>query len=185
MYVEDGQTVGRDSLEALVRIHQAEVFTYIHYLGAPRDVAEDLAQETFLVAFRKSLPPDVLDAPGQRAWLRGIARNLFLRHCERQRTSRVRADTESVERAEAAWESQFLRGGDGADYVAALRKCLEGLSEEHRRALDLRYAQQKPRAEMAYLLNMTGDGVKSLLRRIRAGLASCIRKRLRIEVADE
>ncbi|HUT33494.1 MAG TPA: sigma-70 family RNA polymerase sigma factor [Planctomycetota bacterium] len=175
----------RDSLEALVRTHQVEVFTYIHYLGAPRDVAEDLAQETFLVAFRKSLPPDVLDGSGQRAWLRGIARNLFLQYCDRQRASRVRADSESVERAEAVWQGQFLRDGDGLDYIEALRKCLEKLSEEHQRALDLRYAQSKSRMEMAFLLNMTGDGVKSLLRRIRAGLGSCIRKRLQLEVAHE
>ena len=45
---EDRAAVDRDSLEALVRAHQAEVYTYIHYLGAPHDVAEDIAQETFL-----------------------------------------------------------------------------------------------------------------------------------------
>jgi hypothetical protein len=78
MFREDSPAVDRDSLEALVRTHQAEVYTYIHYLGAPRDVAEDLAQETFLVAFRKSLPPDVLDASGQKAWLSrgGLARRI-------------------------------------------------------------------------------------------------------------
>jgi len=149
------------------------------------DVLEDLAQETFLVAFRKAAPPDVLEGRRQAAWLKGIARDLFLQYCDRERTSRVKADSESVERAEAVWQGRFLRDGDGLDYTDALRKCPERLSEEHRRAVDLRYAQGKSRAAMASLLNMTEDGIKSLLRRIRAGLADRIRKRLRIEVADE
>jgi RNA polymerase sigma-70 factor (ECF subfamily) len=185
MFREDMPAVDRDSLEAVVRAHQAEIYTYIHYLGAPADVVEDLAQETFLVAFRKTVPPDVLDGSKQAAWLRGIARNLFLQYCDRKRTSRVRADSKSVERAEAVWQGQFLRDGDGLDYIEALGKCLEKLSEDHRRALDLRYAQHTSRTEMASLLNMTEDGIKSLLRRIRAGLADCIRKRLQIEVADD
>jgi len=176
--------VDRDSLEALVRTHQAEICTYIHYLGAPQDAVEDIAQETFLVAFRKAVPPDVLAGSRQAAWLRGIARNLFLQYCDRKRASRVRVDSESVELAEAVWQGRFLRDGDGLDYIEALGKCLEGLSEDHRRAIDLRYAEQKSRPEMASLLNMTEDGVKSLLRRIRAGLADCVRRRLRIEVAD-
>jgi RNA polymerase sigma-70 factor (ECF subfamily) len=184
MLREDVPAVDRDSLEALVRTHQAEVYTYIHYLGAPPDVAEDLAQETFLVAFRKAVPPDVVERSKQAAWLRGIARNLFLQYCDRKRTSRVKADSESVERAEAVWQGQFLRDDDGLDYMEALGKCLERLSEDHRRALDLRYTQNKSRTEMASLLNMTEDGIKSLLRRIRASLADCIRKRLQIEVAD-
>ena len=75
----------RGSLEALVRAHQAEVYAYIHYLGAPPDVAEDLAQETFLAALRKGAPPDAPGRPGQAAWLRGVAQNLFLRYCDRKK----------------------------------------------------------------------------------------------------
>lgn len=171
----------RDELEAIVRTHQAEVYRYVCYLGAPADAAEDIVQDTFLVAFRKGLPSDASDLHTRAAWLRGIARNLFLQYCTQKRTSRLKVDSEVVEQAEDVWQSRFLRDGDGFDYTDALRKCLETLPDQHRRVLDLRYADRKTRKQMASLLNMSTDGVKSLLRRIRANLADCIAKRLELE----
>jgi RNA polymerase sigma-70 factor (ECF subfamily) len=172
----------RDRLAMLVRAHQAELYRYMRYLGADNAAAEDLVQETFLAAFRSPNPPGSGDCRCAAAWLRGIARNLFLRHCRRLRTSPVPADAEFLEQAEATWTGEFLRDGEGFDYVEALRRCLETLSAEQRRALDLRYTERTPRAEMARLLEVTENGVKTLLRRIRARLADCIRKRLKLEI---
>jgi len=171
----------KEALAAMVRSHQAEVYRYLRYLGADASAAEDLVQETFLAAFRSANAPCDTGGRGMAAWLRGIARNFWLRHCRRSRTDPVRADSELLERAEGVWADEFLRGGDGFDYVEALHKCLEALSERERYALDLRYAERKPRSDMAGLLQMTEDGVKSLLRRIRAALAECIRRRLELE----
>lgn len=171
----------RDALTALVKTHQAEIYRYVRYLGAHGADAEDIVQETFLAACRATRLPELGDLRGAAAWLRGVARNMFLRHCRKRKTDRVRSDSAFVEQAEAVWQSDFLRRGDGFDYVEALRKCLEALSERERRALDLRYAQKAPRATMAALLEMTENGVKSLLRRIRARLAECVRRRLSLE----
>lgn len=134
-----------------------------------------------MAAFRSAAPPAATDDRAMAAWLRGIARNLFLRHCRSTRTSRVVVDSDFVEQAEATWATEFLHGGDGFDYVEALRKCLESLPLSHRRAVDLRYAQRKSRAEMARLCQMSEDGVKSLMRRVRATLAECVRRRLAVE----
>jgi len=174
----------RDTLAMLVRAHQAELYRYMRYLGADNAAAEDLVQETFLAAFGSPAPPAADDSRGAAAWLRGIARNLFLRHCRRLRTSPVPADAEFLEQAEATWKGEFLRDGEGFDYVEALRKCLETLSAEQRRALDLRYTERAPRTEMARLLGVTENGIKTLLRRIRARLAECIRKRLRVDLGS-
>ncbi len=171
----------RDNLEALVRTHQAEVFRYVRYLGAEASVAEDLVQETFLAAFRSPNPPEALEVCRQAAWLRGIARNLFLMHCRRLRQSPVRVDSDYLERAETFWSTEFLRAGDGFDYLKALRSCLPQLADKPRRLLDLHYAQQKSRAELARLFAMTEDGIKSSLRRVRAALADCIQQRLEAE----
>ena len=93
----------------------------------------------------------------------------------------MRADSRFLERAEAAWTAEFLRDGDGFDYVEALRKCLDRLTDRQRRAIDLRYAEKRSRAEMARQLDMTENGVKSLLRRIRAALGDCVQRRLNME----
>jgi RNA polymerase sigma-70 factor (ECF subfamily) len=122
------------------------------------------------------------DAERRRAaWLRGIARNLFLEHCRRVRTSPVKADSASLERAEATWAGEFLREDDGFDFKEALHKCMATLDDKYRRLLEMNYAQGKSRAEIAAAFEMSEDGVKSLLRRVRGSLAECIRKRLTAE----
>jgi RNA polymerase sigma-70 factor (ECF subfamily) len=168
-----------DELETLVRMHQAEVYRYVRYLGAESAaVAEDLVQETFLAAFRSSSPPSGADGRVQSAWLRGIARNLFLGYCRHARNAKVRSDSDALDRAEVLWSSQFLRGGDGFDYVEALRSCMQKLADRQRHMLQLQYTEGKSRAEIASLLEMTEDGIKSALRRTRAALAECIKRRL-------
>ena len=172
----------RDELTALIRVHQAGLYRYVRYLGADAATAEDLAQDTFLVAFRTP-PSREPGTPAYAGWLRGVARNLFLQWCRRSRANPVHADSEAVERAEAAWTSTFLREGDGFDYVEALRACVESLSKEHRRVLQQRYTEKQSRTQMAESAGMSRDGVKSLLRRIRGALAECIRRRLKLERA--
>ena len=170
----------RRTFETLVRTYQAQVYRYLRYLGANQTVAEDIAQETFLIVLEKGGLPRA-DAAGQGAWLRGIARNLFLRYCRRSKVDPVRITGDMLEQFEGTWSNEFLRDGDGFDYVEALRKCLDSLSQKHRRVLDLRYAMEKSRAQMADLCDMTEDGVKTLLRRLRAELVKCVRRRLRLD----
>ncbi|MBL8793694.1 MAG: RNA polymerase sigma factor [Planctomycetia bacterium] len=171
--------MNRDELATLVRTHQAEVYRYVRYLGALDCArAEDLVQDTFLAAFRIPNAPPADDLRRQSAWLRGIARNLFLAHCRRERNSPVTMDSDSVERAETVWAREFLRDGDGFDYVEALRGCLATLADKQRQFLDLRYAQHKSRLEMAQALKMTQDGIKTALQRIRSALLECIQRRL-------
>jgi RNA polymerase sigma-70 factor (ECF subfamily) len=174
--------VDRDELAAMVRINQAGIYRYLRYLGADQPTAEDLVQETFLTAFQSRRAERDLASPS--AWLRGIARNLFLQHCRRGRRSPVVADSEHLEEADRMWRSVFLRGGDGFDYLDALRRCLHDLPAKQRDVLDMRYRDDKSRGEMAQFLGISEDGIKSLLRRIRAALAKCVEKRLAIEGTD-
>ena len=171
-----------EELETLVRMHQAEIYRYVRYLGAESvTVAEDLVQETFLAAFKN--PATGKDAEGAAirepaAWLRGIARNMFLMHCRRRKSNPVRVDSATLERAEATWTEEFLREGDGFDYIEALRACMAKLAEKHRKLLDLHYSEGKSRAEIAASFQMSEDGIKSLMRRLRTVLGDCIRRQL-------
>jgi RNA polymerase sigma-70 factor (ECF subfamily) len=151
-------------------------------LGADQPTAEDLVQDTFLAAFKSPSAEQDLSSPS--AWLRGIARNLFLQHCRRGRRSPLVASSERLDEAENTWRSVFLRDGDGFDYLEALRQCLHDLPPKQRDVLDMRYRDQKSRGEMAQFLGMSEDGIKSLLRRIRAALAQCVEKRLALEGTD-
>ena len=169
----------RDALAAIVRVNQAGIYRYLRYLGADRPTAEDLAQETFLAVHKTRTAEE--DISSQSAWLRGIARNLFLQHCRRSRRLPVVVGSEHLEQAENTWRQVFLREGDGFDYLEALRQCLHDLPAKQRDVLDMRYRDKKSRGEMAQFLGISEDGIKSALRRLRTALAKCVEKRLALE----
>ena len=168
-----------DELESWILAHQAEVYRYVRYLGADsQSVAEDLVQDTFLVAFKSVSLPNTNDERVRAAWLRGIARNLFYNYCRRNKRSPVKVNSETLEQAEVCWTQEFLDDGDGFEAIEALRGCVGKLEEKQRGILDHFYSQDKSRAELARLYKMSEDGVKSLMRRIRRDLAECIRRRM-------
>jgi len=165
----------------MIRVHQSGIFRYLRYLGADYSTAEELSQDVFLAALKSSsIPVDVGNGSGsqQGAWLRGTARNLFLNHCRQNRRNPVKINSEAIKNAEKVWVEEFLRDGDGFDYLDALRKCLGSLSEDQKKVLDLRYVNGKSRTEMAQMNGMSENGIKSLLRRIRLSLAGCVQRRL-------
>ena len=178
LFLDGVRLLNRDEFEAVVVTHQAEVYRYVRYLGAIAATAEDITQDTFLAAIRRTEPWEKLDERSRAAWFRGIARNLFLQSCRKAQRGETTVDPTHLQDAEATWKEEFLRGGDGFDYLEALRHCLESLSERDGRAIALRYRERASRKRMADLLELSENGIKSLLRRIRAALAECVNKRL-------
>lgn len=73
-----------ETFEAVVREHHAGLRAYIRSLGALEVWVDDLAQEAFLVAYRRQAD---FRAEGDYAkWLRGIAGNLVMN--ERRKEAR-------------------------------------------------------------------------------------------------
>jgi RNA polymerase sigma-70 factor (ECF subfamily) len=174
-----------EQLESLIRTHQAMVYRYLRYMGAAADVAEDVAQETFLAAYKStSVPLEDAAAESGRcaAWLRGVARNQLLMHFRKARSNPVSSDPvvleQALNQADELWATEVLRSGDGFDYVEALQACLSRLQGTQRKVLDMFYAEEFSRAQIAEALNMSEDGIKSLLRRVRAALRQCVQTRL-------
>jgi len=174
----------RETLEFIVRSNQAELYRYVKYLGADSATAEDVVQDAFLGAFRSKKVPDLNDVPVRGAWLRAIARNTFLNYCRKRRASREIADPDVLEHAEKHWATEFLGEGDGFDYLEALRGCVGKLTDKSRDLVEQCYTGQKSRAELAETFSMSEDGIKSLLRRVRAGLAKCVGLALKAEQVD-
>ncbi|MBI5724245.1 MAG: sigma-70 family RNA polymerase sigma factor [Planctomycetes bacterium] len=166
------------SLASLVTLYQAGIYRYIRFLGASEAVAEDVVQETFLATLKSQSHPDAANGKLMAGWLRGVARNLFLAYCRRNRISPVNVNTEYVEQAEDFWTSEFLREDDGDEYIAALRASLADLSNEERKMLDAQYNRKLSRTQIAREFGFTEDGVKSKMRRIRLRLGELIHRRL-------
>ena len=153
---------------ALVERHRVGTWRYLRVLGAGPDVADDLLQETFVVAWRRRLRDDGPAAVA--AFLRATARHLWLR------SRRRRVPLREVEAADAVWNERCAHD-DGCGWFAALADCVAELPERSRRLVHGTYGEERSRREMAVELGLSEDGVKSALARLRAALRACVQRR--------
>lgn len=159
-------------LPLLVRAHQVGVWRYLRFLGAAPGEADELTQETFVAVWQR--PFVAPDAARTKAYLRTVARNLFLKRVRRTRQEPVHVDLADVE---ADWQ-RFAGEDDGESWLLALRSCLQDVTPRVREALELHLAAGLTRKETGARLGMSEDGVKSLVQRSRQQLRECIERRL-------
>ncbi|MHC4921133.1 MAG: RNA polymerase sigma factor, partial [Planctomycetota bacterium] len=107
----------------LVKAHQESLWRYLRILGSDEETAADLLQETFLSVWRK--PPEERNPHSTRAYLRRVARNLFLMSIRKSRIKTSLADMDQVSVADAEFDR--FSADDGESYRQALRQCLEDL----------------------------------------------------------
>ncbi|MEQ8785931.1 MAG: sigma-70 family RNA polymerase sigma factor [Pirellulaceae bacterium] len=154
----------------LIEQHQAGVWRYLRVLGCEPSLAEDLTQETFLLVLEK--PFDDYNPAATAAYLRRVAHNLFI--TTRRRAGRV-TTVEDVESLDSAWKE--WSGDDNAETaLAALRSCLEKLTDRARWALEMRFRDKLPRLEIATALEITEHGAKNLMQRAKQQLRQCVEK---------
>jgi RNA polymerase sigma-70 factor (ECF subfamily) len=163
----------QDTIADLVRQHQSGLRSYLRWLGAASDVADDLVQDTFVVALTQ--PPEERDAAATGAWLRTVARHLLLRQL---RTAGRRGRAVELDEAATAWERHLGDADDGETFRAALRACLGGLSSRQGEAMRLRYGEDLAVATVGARMGIGAAGAETLLRRLRAVLRACIERRL-------
>ena len=152
----------------LVERHQQGVWRYLRVLGAAPDLADDLLQETFVVALRRGLRDE--GAAAVAAFLRVTARHLFRKHHRRRTALR------EVEEADRVWEEHCAHD-DGQGWFAALQWCVGRLPPRSQQLLRGTYGEERSREAMAAELGLRPDGVKTALRRLRAALRRCIEQR--------
>ena len=163
-----------DRFAVIYERHFAEIYRYIAgRLG--RDVADDLAADTFLVAFRKR---DRIDPArgGVRPWLYGIATNLVGGH-RRSETRRYRALARAKGRLPAAAEGHDDRVDDlvvAGQAGRALAAALAGLGQGDRDVLLLVAIAELSHQEIALALGIPTGTVGSRLSRARAQLRAVL-----------
>jgi RNA polymerase sigma-70 factor (ECF subfamily) len=155
---------------ALVRRHATVLFRYLRALGAGREVADDLTQEAFVVAWQKKqrLPDAAL-----AAFLRRTARYLWLDHCRGER----RAEAAIAAVAERLWQQDCASDG-GEHWLLATRACVQRLRGRAAAAVSMTYGEGRGRDDIARQLGMQPNGVRTLLARTRQWLGDCIERQL-------
>ena len=156
----------------LVEEHQQGVWRYLRVLGCDPEEAADLTQETFLTVLQT--PFDYYSRPAAAAYLRKVAYHRFI--SSRRRSGREIAVAE-VEQIAVYW-TKLVTDDRGEELLEALRKCLQNLTARARLALELRFREQRSRAEIAEQLKITEHGAKNLMQRAKQKLRDCIESKL-------
>jgi RNA polymerase sigma-70 factor, ECF subfamily len=148
------------------------VWRYLRALGAERELADDLAQETFLEVIRR--PLEQISDAATAGYLRRVAHNLFI--SRRRREGRM-VVTENAQHMETAWTK--WAGFDGGERaLEALADCFAQLTERAQAALRLRFDEGASRQEIADALGVGQHGAKNMMQRAKNMLKECVELRL-------
>lgn len=163
-------------LEAALPAERRRLVRLCAQLTGNADVAEDLAQETLLEAWRQV--HKLHDPRGYAPWLSAIARNICLRW--RQRNQRELPLLSRSDRMEDGTSEDALHAHPDAfdleveldrdELATLLDRALELLPPETRTALIARYVEATPLAEVAIRLGLSESGLKARLHRGKLSL---------------
>ena len=151
-----------------------ELWAYVVWRSAGmRDLAEEITQETWLVAVRRIADFDPRQA-SFLTWLRGIAVNLLRNHFRAQE----RRPERLADRDFAAADASAQR--DEAELIA---RSLAELPDHWEAVLRAKYLDQMSVEEIAAEWDETPKAIESLLSRARQGFRAAYEKLAGIDVA--
>ena len=159
--------------EEFVRNHQREIINFHYRFTGSRNDAEDLAQETFLKAYLKF---DTLkDGAKRKSWLMAIARNIVIDFYRKNKDKPLVVDWALAEQTAELASSHNHQPQVRDAYVSQeLERCLNELGREDRAIVRLLYYEGFSYKEIAELLHMNQNTLKSRLHRARQALFRAI-----------
>ena len=163
--------------DSIVREQQAGLRAFIRALGVDEAWVDDVAQEVFLVAYRKQKQFDRDADMGK--WLRGIARMVVKGERSKQaRRSRLLHHGVSDILINLGQE-EVVRDPRMGDLLLAMNACLSELPDPARGLLRDRYQEGRRAKELAEKLNSTAVAIRKKLQRIRILVRDCMELKLK------
>jgi RNA polymerase sigma-70 factor (ECF subfamily) len=172
--ISAAQRGDRGALERLLERHQARVYRYGMRMCRAEEDAKDVLQETLIAAARTL--PEFRGASSLSTWLYTIARSFCIKH--RRRSKFAPENIESLDVGEPARLAVQLpdpsRGPEealhGRRVESALEEAIGSLEPMYREVLVLRDVEGLSAAEVAEILGLTVEAVKSRLHRARVAV---------------
>jgi RNA polymerase sigma-70 factor, ECF subfamily len=163
-------TGDRLAMQVLFARHHVRVYRFVLRLVRDESVAEDLISEVFLDVWRQA---GRFEGRSQvSTWLLAIARFKALSALRRRPDEEL--DDETAEAIEDPSDDPEV-ALDKKDKSAAIRKCLEKLSAEHREIIDLVYYHEKSVEEVARIVGIPENTVKTRMFYARKRLAELLK----------
>jgi RNA polymerase sigma-70 factor (ECF subfamily) len=160
--VQRAQAGDADAFGELYDRYVDQVYRYIAYRVASRQVAEDLTSETFLRALRR-IGTFTWQGRDVGAWFTTIARNLVADH---YKSGRYRLELTTDDIGESGVTPQLVEGPEGAVLEAmtnkALLEVIKQLNAEQQECIALRFLQGMSVSETAQVMGKNEGAIKAL-----------------------
>lgn len=166
----------------LIRRYERPIFSLIFRMVRDRELAEDLAQETFIKALNAldSYRPEYKFS----SWIFKIANNAAIDHLRRRELDTLSLEgsphAETPEAVEATALQIGSRGESALDYVearelgGAIEAAIERLRPEYRSCILLRHVEGRAYEEIAEILGLPLGTVKTYIHRARNELRDAL-----------
>jgi RNA polymerase sigma-70 factor (ECF subfamily) len=165
-----------EAFARILREHQVSIRGYLSRFVRNDDIVDDLAQETFLGAFRSLAA--YRGESSLRTWLLGIARKMALRYLEDLR----KRGAARIEPELATWLLQVagheLNPTRQEQEIAALESCVKRLPLHSAELVDAFYYKHRSAAAIASATGRKEGAVWMALLRVREALRQCVTSRL-------
>ncbi|MFT5467378.1 MAG: RNA polymerase sigma-70 factor (ECF subfamily) [Verrucomicrobiales bacterium] len=171
-----------DDFEALLEAHREPLRRFLVSLTANQAAAEDLAQETCLVLWRKR----ELFEPGTnfKAWAFQIAFYTVKNYRRKQARAKELSLPDEGLLDKLAYEAEKL-DTRWDEEVEHLPHCLSKLRERNRDLVTRRYMNKTSVQELADERGMTPNAMSQALFRIKRALRKCVEKQLNLKKPNE
>jgi RNA polymerase sigma-70 factor (ECF subfamily) len=168
-----GRIAGGDRLamQALYARHHVKVFRFVLRLVRNEASAQDLISEVFLDVWRQAARFEGRSAVS--TWILAIARFKALSSVRRRKEAQL--DEEKAERIEDEADTPEV-ALQKKDTGEVLRQCLAKLSPDHREIIDLVYYHEKSVEEVAEIVDIPENTVKTRMFYARKKLAELLKQ---------
>ena len=170
----------RNAYALLVDKYKDRVFSLVKGIVRNREVAEELAQDVFVKAY-KSLKNFRKEA-GFSTWIYRIAYNTAVSET-RKKKQYVRSFDEQLERAESITSEQMEPGAENETRHKLLEKAMSELKPEEKLILMLFYFENKQVNEISATTGLSNSNVKVKLHRIRNKLKEIMERTGKVTLA--
>jgi RNA polymerase sigma-70 factor (ECF subfamily) len=157
------------AMRTLFTRHQVGVYRFVRRIVRDSDLAEDVVSEVFLAVWRRAGRFEGRSAVS--TWLLSIARHKALTAIKPQPNERLDSDMGLMIVDPARDPEAEIRHKDRA---TVLRHCLGALSPEHSEIIDLVYYQQSSIKDVAEILGIPLNTVKTRMFYARKRLATLL-----------
>ena len=168
-----------DNEDEIVRLlvgQRSAIIAYALSIVFDRDLAEDVYQNVVLVVLRKR--GDFDDVRDMQKWVFGVARVEALVALRKKGRAPQAMEGRVLDALDATWMERLDSGASSTDVADALRRCLDKLSDKHRRILRMRYVAGLSGERLAAQLGVKLNSAYVTLSRIHGRLRECVSRRL-------